>query len=167
LKPAATSNAGSRTPPRPLAWLAAAALWCVLPARPAASDSTRSVWDGVYSEEQARRGGLVYQQHCTPCHGPTLAGIDAAGPLTGPVFTSNWNGVTLGDMLDRVRMSMPQDRTGTLSRQQIADVLAFVLSANSFPPGESELTRRSEFLRLILFEATRPAAKPAAPAVAK
>lgn len=134
-------------------------------AAPAAADSTRSVWDGVYTEEQARRGLLVYQQECQRCHGANLGGMEMAGPLVGPVFTSNWNGVNMGDMLDRVRMSMPQDRPGTLSRQRIADVLAYMLSANRYPAGKSELVRQSDYLRPILFEATRPASR-ASPAPA-
>lgn len=121
----------------------------------AAQPAARSVWDGVYTEEQAKRGLVVYQQHCLRCHGATLAGMETAGPLTGPVFTSNWNGVNMGDMLDRVRMTMPQDQPGTLGRQPIADVLAYVLSANRMPAGKTELARQTEYLRLIRFEATR------------
>jgi mono/diheme cytochrome c family protein len=122
-----------------------------------ADETTRSVWDGVYTEAQAKRGAGVYRQSCVSCHGPTLEGIETAGPLVGARFTSNWNGVTLGDMAERVRISMPNDRPGTLSRQEIADVLAYVFSANRFPGGKTELPRQTEMLRQIRFEANKPA----------
>ena len=122
-----------------------------------AQEPTRSVWDGVYTEAQAKRGDAVYRQNCASCHGVALEGIETAGPLTGGRFTSNWNGVTVGDMLERVRVSMPHDRPGTLSRQQTADVLAYVFSFNRFPAGKVELARQTELLKQIKFEATKPA----------
>ncbi len=124
-----------------------------------AQETTRSVWDGVYTEAQAKRGEAVYRQSCASCHGVTLEGIETAGPLTGARFTANWNGVTVGDLLDRVRVSMPNDRPGTLSRQQTADVLAYVFSVNRFPAGKSELVRQTELLKQIRFDATKPAAR--------
>ena len=122
-----------------------------------AQEPTRSVWDGVYSEAQAKRGDAVYRQSCASCHGAALEGIETAGPLTGARFTANWNGVTVGDMFERVRVSMPNDRPGTLSRQQTADVLAYVFSVNRFPAGKAELARQTELLRQIKFDATKPA----------
>ncbi len=122
-----------------------------------AQETTRSVWDGVYTEAQARRGEAVYRLSCASCHAVTLEGIETAGPLTGARFTANWNGVTVGDLLERVKISMPNDRPGTLSRQQVADVLAYVFSVNRFPAGKAELARQTELLKLIKFEATRPA----------
>jgi mono/diheme cytochrome c family protein len=122
-----------------------------------AQETTRSVWDGVYTEEQAKRGAAVYGQLCASCHGSLLEGVESAGPLAGATFTSNWNGVTVGDMFERVRVSMPHDRPGTLSRHQTADVLAYVFSANRLPSGKTELARQTEILKQIKFEATKPA----------
>jgi mono/diheme cytochrome c family protein len=121
-----------------------------------AQDTTRSVWDGVYTEAQAKRGEALYRQSCASCHGVALEGIETAGPLTGARFTANWNGVTVGDMFERVRMSMPNDRPGTLSRQQTADVLSYVFSVNRFPAGKAELARQTELLKQIKFDATKP-----------
>jgi mono/diheme cytochrome c family protein len=113
------------------------------------------VWDGVYTEAQAKRGEAIYVERCSHCHGPTLLGIDAAGPLTGSTFNGNWNGVPLGDMLDRVRTSMPLDNPESLSRQQTADVLSFIFSVNKFPAGKTELPRQAEMLNLIQYKATK------------
>ena len=115
-----------------------------------------SVWDGVYTEEQAMRGGAVYGQECSSCHGENLMGMDEATPLAGDRFMSNWDGLTVGDLFERVRMSMPQGDPGKLDRQQTADVLAYVLQINNFPVGETELARRTEVLKQIRIEATKP-----------
>ncbi len=123
----------------------------------AAQSTTKSVWDGVYTEAQAKRGFAVYHKHCASCHGPSLEGGETAGPLVGPIFMSNWNGVTVGDMFERTRMSMPQDKPGTISRQNMADVLAFVFSENDMPVGKAELARQAEMLKQIKFEAVKPA----------
>ena len=62
---------------------------------------TRSVWDGVYTAEQAKRGEGLYTQHCAACHGGTLLGAEEAPALTGFEFGANWNGLTLGDLFER------------------------------------------------------------------
>jgi cytochrome c len=126
-------------------------------AAPAADPSMpRSVWDGVYTEEQAKRGELVYTEMCAVCHGAAMTGGEMAGPLNGPIFTSNWNGVTVADLFDRIRTTMPLDRPGVLTRQQNADVLAYMFHANKFPAGKTELANRSEMLKQIMFTATKP-----------
>jgi quinoprotein glucose dehydrogenase len=135
----------------------AAGPWLANGAQKAVSGAaSRSVWDGVYTKEQAERGKELYTTHCLACHGESLEGNGPAKTLVGPEFTANWNGISVGDMLDRTRTSMPLARPGTLSRQQVADLLAFVLSANKFPAGEYELPRQAEVLAQITFLATRP-----------
>ena len=131
-------------------------LWIAALATAPRAQTTRTVWDGVYTEEQSKRGEALYLQRCVHCHGTNLAGaVDGAASLTGATFNGNWNGVTLDLMLDRVRTTMPVDQPGTLSRQQIADLLAFLFSANKFPAGRTELPRQAEMLSLIQFKATR------------
>jgi mono/diheme cytochrome c family protein len=120
------------------------------------AQTTKSVWDGVYTEEQAKRGGALYRQWCASCHGPELEGGEMAPGLVGGGFTSNWNGLTIGDIFDRTRTTMPQDSPGALSREQVADVTAFILSMNKFPTGSAELSTQSEMLKQIKFEATKP-----------
>jgi mono/diheme cytochrome c family protein len=121
-----------------------------------AQSSERSVWDGVYSVEQAKRGETLYGNNCASCHGSALGGGKSAPPLTGGEFFANWNGLTLGDLFDRIRVSMPADRPGKLSREQNADVLAFMLSVSQFPAGKTELEHQSEILKQIRFESEKP-----------
>src|SRR5882762_5843062 len=72
-----------------------------------APSGTRSVWDGVYTQEQAERGHSLYNRHCASCHGDELAGGDVPPPLAGSGFLANWNGLTVGDLFERIRRSMP------------------------------------------------------------
>ena len=150
-------------------WLATCAILAcataALPARGAqeqapepSATGRRSVWDGVYTKEQADRGKELYAAHCLACHGESLEGHGPARALTGPEFAANWNGLTMGEMLDRTRTSMPMAKPGTLSRQQVADLLAYVLSANKMPAGTVELPRQAEVLSQISFLATKPGA---------
>jgi len=147
-----------KTPAAILVLAVIASPFCLLRAQALAAES-RSVWDGVYTEEQAKRGESVYRKECAACHGDLLAGAESAPPLTGGAFLANWNGLTIGDLFDRIRKTMPQSAPGRLTRQQNADILAFMLSVNKFPAGKTELYRQSEMLKEIRFEAARPAPK--------
>jgi hypothetical protein len=49
----------------------------------------------------------------------------------------------------------PADPAG-VSQAQKADILAFMLRANSFPTGEQELADRTEILEPFMFEAVQP-----------
>src|SRR5438309_11508266 len=124
------------------------------------SQSQRSVWDGVFTAEQAKRGQARYAEVCASCHGDTLAGGESAPPLAGGEFLSNWNTLTVGDLFDRTRSTMPQNKPGSLSRETNAEILAFVLSANQFPAGKTALPQQSEVLKEIRIEAVKPEAKP-------
>ena len=123
-----------------------------------ADKAPRSVWDGAFTKEQAKRGEGLYAQNCSSCHGPDLSGNDEAAPLTGSAFLSNWDGLTVGDLTERVRVSMPPNKLGTVSRQQIVDILSYVLSFNNFPTGKTELDPKAELLKQIRIEATKPKA---------
>jgi S-disulfanyl-L-cysteine oxidoreductase SoxD len=113
----------------------------------------RTVWDGVYNEEQARRGQAAFLEQCSNCHGRDLEGADMTPPLTGGAFTANWDGLTIGDLADRIRISMPLNSPGTLSRQQTTDVVAYILRFNQFPAGKEELPREQPAQKQILFKA--------------
>jgi len=124
------------------------------PQQMAAPMSSRSVRDGVYTEEQAKRGGTVYGDECGRCHGPALDGGESA-PLIGDAFAKSWNGSTLDELFDRIKTSMPQDDPGRLSAPQTADVLAYILNANKCPTGKTELAQEKTLLKAIRFEAAK------------
>lgn len=136
-----------------------AILICILFAAVCATQTPRSVWDGVYSADQAKRGQERYNAQCASCHGDTLGGGESAPPLAGGEFLSNWNGLTVGDLFDRTRTSMPQSKPGSLSREANAEILAYVFSANQFPAGKADMPQSSEVLKEIRIEATKPERK--------
>ena len=120
-----------------------------------AQGASRSVWDGVYTEEQAKRGEALYGRECASCHGSDLTGADEVPALSGPAFLANWDGLTVGDLSERVRRSMPPNKPGQLNRQQITDILSHVLSVNGFPAAKTELEPKTELLKQIRIEASK------------
>ena len=140
-----------------LVCMAVAASLCS-PQESATSD-TRSVWDGVYTEDQAKRGEASYKTGCSSCHGETMKGAGESPALTGMKFMSNWSGLPLADLYERIRRTMPQDNPARIPRQQKIDILAYILSVNKFPSGNTDLPRQPELLRLIRIEANKPESK--------
>lgn len=117
---------------------------------------SRTVWDGVYTEAQAKRGGELYGQRCATCHGADLRGADVAPGLMGEEFAEKWEDQPLAPMFELMRVTMPQDAPGSLSRSQTADILAFVLSKAGFPQGDQELAFNTDALGQITFVSKKP-----------
>jgi len=120
------------------------------------AQQAKTQWDGIYTAEQAKRGDALYVEKCSSCHGAELNGGEMAPGLVGGEFTANWNDLSIGDLFERMRISMPQNNPGSLSRQQNADVLAYILSKASYPAGSTELSGQTEVLNGIKFAATKP-----------
>jgi S-disulfanyl-L-cysteine oxidoreductase SoxD len=123
---------------------------------PSPGSNSRTVWDGVFTVEQADRGHSVYHAQCEVCHAEELTGADEVPPLAGPQFLANWNGLTLGDLFERIRKTMPANDPGKLTRDQNADVISYLLAFNMFPAGKKELAPNAELLKQIRIEATKP-----------
>jgi mono/diheme cytochrome c family protein len=112
----------------------------------------RSVWDGVYTESQAQRGQALFRARCAGCHGADLAGAKDAPGLTGAKFWTAWNDLPASYLFERIRQTMPDDNPGSLTPAQNADLLAYLLSVNRFPPGARDLDRELEALQRIRIE---------------
>ena len=136
-------------------WILALGLLSLIPSLNA-QEGPRTVWDAVYNETQAKRGEAIFVDACSNCHGRTLEGADMTPPLTGGAFMANWDGLSVGDLTDRIRSSMPLDRPGLLSRQDNVDVVAYILRFNQFPAGKDELPREIQTLKQIVFKAQKP-----------
>src|SRR5262249_48808017 len=113
-------------------WVLLVALFAGVSGATAAQQSSRSVWSGVYTDEQAARGKATYDLSCTACHGPTLGGVDGP-PLVGNDFLRNWLEDDLNALLRKVHDRMPADAPGSLPENVSLDVIAYVLQANEFP----------------------------------
>ena len=101
-------------------------------------------------------GEKLYAENCAMCHGEGLTGIEMAPALAGDMFNQNWEGVALSDLLERMRSSMPQDKPGTLSRAQNADILAHMLRVGGFPAGDVPLEGQPGALAQIKFVTYKP-----------
>src|SRR5688500_3856915 len=99
--------------------------------RPASAQSVKSQWDGIYTQAQAARGEKLYAANCAPCHNWDLKGNEIGPALTGPSFAGRWNGKPMGDLFEYTQAMMPQFSPGGLTRQQNADILAFMLRTGS------------------------------------
>jgi mono/diheme cytochrome c family protein len=108
----------------------------------------RTIWDGVYTAEQAKRGEDLYPDGCSRCHGDELEG-DEAPALEGEEFLKDWRGLTLADLFQRIKNAMPGDHPGILTPAETADVTAFILRRNKVPAGNAPLTTNIPALKQI------------------
>lgn len=105
---------------------------------------------GAYTEAQAMRGESTYRANCTSCH--------ATSAHTGEAFIRPWDSRTAFDLFELIRTTMPIDNPGRLSREQYADIVAYMFRLNRLPPGDRPLPADDEGLKQIRIEAkTTPA----------
>jgi cytochrome c5 len=129
--------------------------------RPAAAAqqpaARQSVWDGVYTDGQARRGEAHYARSCEPCHGADLSGnpVDEIPALAWDAFLLHWNDKTIKDLYDSIKRSMPQDKPGSLNARAYVDVIAYLLQVNKFPSGSREIGLNPDVLANIVIERTK------------
>ena len=114
-----------------------------------------STWDGVYSAPQATRGQALYAKNCASCHADDLLGSGQAPPLADNDFRKEWDGQTVGDLYDRMSLTMPADRPNALSADEDLAILAFLLKSNGYPAGKQVLKGDLSDLRNILFLAEK------------
>ena len=113
----------------------------------------RSVTEGIYTTEQAARGEAVYDEQCALCHGKMTAFTPDMAPLLGDhTFRARWTDRSLGELFGMIHETMPQDAPGTLSSQESADLVAYILSGNRLPAGDVPLTDDLETLTQTPFD---------------
>ena len=142
-----------RLPVITIAGAAALALTLV----PLRAQGGKTTWDGVYSQAQAEKGSTLFADRCAKCHGPDGAGADAPA-LVGSEFGLDWDGLTVSQLFERVSTTMPQDKPRSLSREEVASILAFLFQRNGFPAGSTDLTQDAAVLVQIKYLARKPAA---------
>jgi len=111
-----------------------------------------SVWDGVYTEEQASRGRTLYDKECAGCHLDTLQGDGLAPGLVADSFTYRWQDGPVSDLFIVIKATMPADRPSALQDQEYADIIAYLLKKNSYPSGSAELSKNQADLKEIGFK---------------
>lgn len=101
-----------------------------------------------FTRAQISRGQSVYRAHCANCHSADLRG--GSGPsLIDKHFLRRWKGQTGLALFDRIRNTMPLGKPGSLSRQAVADLLAYWYAQQGFEAGEQELAASERELQII------------------
>ena len=113
-----------------------------------------TVWDKVYTDEQAKRGEAVYAKACAACHGEALIGGNAP-PLKGDEFAFVWGDKSLGELFERMKTLMPPESPDSLPKETYRDITAFVMKANNYPSGEKELPADEDALNKIFVTAKK------------
>jgi mono/diheme cytochrome c family protein len=108
----------------------------------AAAAQSKSVWDGVYTQQQATRGGVSFATNCARCHDAEQAD-SGRRPLAGKAFWQSFRESSVEHLLDYVTRNMPNGAGGTLAANTYADLVAYILSRNDLPAGATELSKES------------------------
>ena len=102
-------------------------------------DARSTIWDGVFTEAQAKRGEETYAKSCAKCHAEDLLGSTNAPALVGQPFFARFDRTSADDVLDVIRRTMPQEAPDTLGMPAYADIVSYLFKANGAPAGKAEL----------------------------
>lgn len=123
------------------------------PAKPAKASppipAGPSTQDGVYTDEQAKRGRYVYSASCRSCHAPQTH--------TGATFAQWWRNKPLADLFTFIATKMPKNDPGSLAPEETADVVAYLLKMNAMPTGPDELYPDADSLKKFRIETKKRA----------
>jgi S-disulfanyl-L-cysteine oxidoreductase SoxD len=117
--------------------------------------TVRTALDGVYSEAQAARGKAMYDAQCAFCHQADLRGQGFAPALVEDTFLTRWRDGNLGELFTIVKATMPQDKPASLTDEEYAAIVAYLLQANRYPPGQQELHPDPAVLKDVVFKEPR------------
>ena len=112
----------------------------------AIGQTSRTVWDGIYTEAQAARGMMAFGQSCAGCHALAAEG---RAPLVGDAFWKSFAQKTVGELLEFVSTYMPNGKPGSLSEPTYRDIVALMLKSNGFPAGTTELGDATASVQII------------------
>ena len=122
------------------------------------TDRMVSVWDGVFTEEQVKRGQAVYPGPCGTCHGRRLNGapddpdMQSTPPLARARFLRNWAGRSLATLFEYTRATMPENNPGSLTDEEYVDLIAYMLDVGGMPAGDDELQPDPQSLARVVIE---------------
>jgi mono/diheme cytochrome c family protein len=114
-----------------------------------------SLTAGAFTEEQSKRGMELYKAQCASCHGDDLKGNEIIPALTGDTFLGNWKGKTVGDLFEKINMTMPALDPGSLTPAQTSDLIAHMLSVAKYPAGKTALATSMDALNQIKIDAPK------------
>lgn len=126
--------------------LAALALTTSMAAVETRAAQAKNASEGVYTKAQAERGLTIYDSSCASCH--------ELGKFKGAEFANAWTGKPLADLHTAV-VSMPMDAPGSLKPAEYAEILAYFLSINGYPVGQTELAGTEAAIKAITLDAKK------------
>ena len=121
-------------------------------------EALRSVWDGVYTIEQADRGRSHYTGPCSLCHGRRLDGapddpdMRPAPPLARVKFLREWDRRSLAALYEYSRATMPQSNPGYMSDEMYVEIIAHMLAESDIPAGSEALPTDPKLLSRIIIQ---------------
>lgn len=114
------------------------------------AQTPKTTKDGIYTAEQSTRGEALYKDKCSSCHGDDLSGGGFAPALAGDPFFEHWSAKKLSELSSEIKDTMPADKAGSLTADNTADVLAYLLKMNGMPAGGAPMPTDATVLEQVL-----------------
>ena len=93
------------------------------------SAQDKTVEDGVFTQAQVDAGKVVYDSTCKNCHNMRFYRDTLR----------SWSNQPLLYLWENILGTMPADNPGSLMMHEYTDVIAYILSENGFPAGDTPL----------------------------
>lgn len=143
---------------RAMTLVSGAALACAAAVAGAQTVKPVSVWSGVYTAAQNKRGEELHAAVCVMCHGPKLNGagqpeMPPSPSIAGPTLLRKFGGANVAALFVYVRQTMPPDAPNTLTDQQAVDAIAHMFAVTGMPAGGKELPADPKALANIVIDA--------------
>jgi mono/diheme cytochrome c family protein len=91
-----------------------------------------------YTDEQAQRGAKTFARACGECH--------ATAEMANADFRLKWHGRPAFDLFSLIATTMPEENPGTLTREEYAEIVAYLMKLNGAPTGALPLPADSAAL---------------------
>lgn len=102
---------------------------------------TRADTVAMYTADQLTAGTETYNKVCKGCHEDT--------DYTNDKFKSAWSGKTLLELYGYVHDKMPDDNPGSLTPDEYAGSIAYILKLNGVPAGANKVMPDSAAMKAI------------------
>ncbi len=120
----------------------------------------QTIYDGVFTAEQAEVGKAVYTANCASCHANSMRGGPGGKRIIASVINTKYADLPLSAYFGFMQSAMPPGQEGSLTDKEYIDTLAYILQTHGAEPGDQELTADYEKLDYIIM-GRKPAEEPA------
>ncbi len=85
-----------------------------------------------FTSAQANRGRDTFRGTCTECH--------YSSEFSDSQFKFKWSRRSAGDLFQLIQTEMPESNPGSLSPEQVVEIVSYMLRMNGFEASENELS---------------------------